>query len=85
MAKFSSISGDRAAAGTNPAITLSAIAAAGLVTKIHAAVDGHGRPLVILLTPGQVGDAPMKLPLLAGLRVGRPLGGSRWARIACEE
>jgi DDE family transposase len=39
----------------------------GLSTKIHAAVDGRGRPLVILLTPGQAGDAPMMLPLLAGL------------------
>jgi transposase len=49
----------------------------GLSTKIHAAVDGRGRPLVILLTPGQAGDAPMMLPLLAGLRVGRPLGRPR--------
>jgi transposase len=46
----------------------------GLSTKIHAAVDGRGRPLVILLTPGQAGDAPMMLPLLAGLRVGRRSG-----------
>jgi transposase len=49
----------------------------GLSTKSHAAVDGRGRPLVILLTPGQAGDAPMMLPLLAGLRVGRPLGRPR--------
>ncbi len=49
----------------------------GLSTKIHAAVDGRGRPLVVLLTPGQAGDAPMMLPLLAGLRVGRPLGRPR--------
>jgi transposase len=49
----------------------------GLSTKIHAAVDGRGRPLVILLTQGQAGDAPMMLPLLAGLRVGRPLGRPR--------
>jgi hypothetical protein len=33
----------------------------GLSTKIHAAVDGRGRPLAILLTPGQSGDAPMML------------------------
>jgi transposase len=49
----------------------------GLSTKIHAAVDGRGRPLVILLTPGQAGDAPILLPLLAGLRVGQPLGRPR--------
>ena len=46
----------------------------GLSTKIHAALDGRGRPLVILLTPGQAGDAPMMLPLLGGLRVGRRSG-----------
>jgi transposase len=49
----------------------------GLSTKIHAAVDGRGRPLVIPLTPGQAGDAPMMLPLLVGLPVGRPLGRPR--------
>jgi putative transposase len=49
----------------------------GLSTKIHAAVDGHGRPLVILLTAGQAGDAPMMLPLLAALRVGRACGRPR--------
>jgi transposase len=48
-----------------------------LSTKIHAAVDGRGRPLVILLTPGQSGDAPMMLPLLAELRVARPCGRPR--------
>jgi transposase len=48
-----------------------------LSTKIHAAVDGRGRPLVILLTPGQAGDAPMMLPLLAALRVGRDRGRPR--------
>ena len=46
----------------------------GLSTKIHAAVDGRGRPLAILLTPGQAGDAPMMLPLLAHLRVQRTIG-----------
>ncbi len=49
----------------------------GLSTKIHAAVDGRGRPLVILLTPGQAGDAPMTLPLLAHLRVQRTIGRPR--------
>ena len=48
----------------------------GLSTKIHAAVDGRGRPLAILLTAGQAGDAPMMMPLLATIRVasrrGRP-------------
>lgn len=49
----------------------------GLSTKIHAAVDGKGRPLAILLTPGQAGDAPMMLPLLAQIRVARPVGRPR--------
>jgi putative transposase len=49
----------------------------GLSTKIHTLVDGKGRPLVILLTPGQAGDAPMMLPLLAQLRVTRPCGRPR--------
>jgi hypothetical protein len=33
--------------------------------------------LAILLTPGQAGDAPMMLPLLAQLRVERRLGRPR--------
>ncbi len=45
----------------------------GLSTRIHAEVDGRGRPLAILLTPGQAGDAPMMLPLLAHLRVQRAI------------
>ena len=49
----------------------------GLSTKIHAAVDGRGRPLVVLFTPGQAGDAPMMLPLLTALRVERPRGRPR--------
>ena len=40
-------------------------------------VDGLGRPLVIALTPGQAGDAPMMLPLLAQLKVRRPRGRPR--------
>jgi len=49
----------------------------GLSTKIHAAVDGQGRALAIALTPGQDGDAPMMLPLLAQIRVNRPSGRPR--------
>jgi len=39
-------------------------------TKIHQLVDGNGRPLVVVLTPGQAGDSPMLGPLLAHLAVG---------------
>src|SRR5690606_31511426 len=44
----------------------------GLTTKIHMATDGKGRPLRIILTPGQRGDvtqAPALLDALAARRV----------------
>lgn len=40
-------------------------------TKIHQLVDGRKRPLVIGLTAGQAGDAPMLKFLLADLAVER--------------
>ena len=43
----------------------------GLTSKIHLAVDGHGLPMSIILTPGQAGDNPQLLPLLDQLNVGR--------------
>jgi transposase len=49
----------------------------GLSTKIHQLVDGNGLPLVTLITPGQAGDSPMFLPLMAQLRVGRESGRPR--------
>jgi len=48
----------------------------GLTTKIHLLVDGHGRPLVVLLTAGNVNDTTMFAPLLDALQVGR-LGSGR--------
>ena len=53
---------------------------AGVSTKIHSMVDGRGRPLVVLLGPGQGGDSPMFIPLMQALRVprsgpGRPRTG----------
>ena len=43
----------------------------GLTTKTHALVDGRGRVLVVIVSPGQAGDSPV-LPLLLGeLRVAR--------------
>ncbi|MEU4473112.1 IS5 family transposase [Micromonospora sp. NPDC023888] len=44
----------------------------GLSTKIHLAVDGRGRPLSLLLTPGQAGDNPQLLTLLDAIRVNEP-------------
>ncbi|ODA28712.1 hypothetical protein A6X21_12375 [Planctopirus hydrillae] len=39
----------------------------GLTTKVHAAVDGRGRLLKLILTPGHAGDAPVGEKLLEGL------------------
>ena len=43
----------------------------GLSTKIHHLVDGKGGPLVVLVGPGQAGDAPMFPVLMEHLRVAR--------------
>lgn len=43
----------------------------GLSSKIHHLVDGLGRPLVVLVGPGQANDSPMFPTLLAQLRVHR--------------
>jgi transposase len=48
----------------------------GLTSKIHLAVDGRGRPMSILVTPGQAGDNPELLRLLDQVNV-RPIGGGR--------
>ncbi|GAA4898589.1 hypothetical protein GCM10023203_61240 [Actinomycetospora straminea] len=44
----------------------------GLTTKLHLLTDGQGRPLVLLLTPGNVNDCPTFPQLIAGLRVAKP-------------
>jgi transposase len=44
----------------------------GLSTKIHIAVDGRGRLLSVLLTPGQAGDNPQLLRLLDAISVNEP-------------
>jgi len=44
----------------------------GLSTKIYHLVDGRGLPLVILVGPGQAGDAPMFPILMNHLCVARP-------------
>ncbi|GHK05902.1 DDE transposase [Streptomyces sp. Y2F8-2] len=47
----------------------------GLTTKIHLASEGGCRPLAVLVTPGQWGDAPQLIPILDRIRVPRPFGG----------
>ncbi|MFG3133980.1 IS5 family transposase [Streptomyces tendae] len=43
----------------------------GLRSKIHLASDGGCRPLALLVTPGQWGDAPQMIPVLERIRVPR--------------
>lgn len=43
----------------------------GLTTKIHAAVDGHGRPIALVITGGQRHDGAMLGEVLADIRVPR--------------
>ncbi|MFF0690777.1 IS5 family transposase [Streptomyces albogriseolus] len=47
----------------------------GLTTKIHLASDGSRRPLSVLITPGQWGDAPQLITVLDRICVPRPAGG----------
>ncbi|MFB7984117.1 IS5 family transposase, partial [Streptomyces vinaceus] len=49
----------------------------GLTTKIHLAADGHCRPLVFVLTPGQAGDATAFAQVMARLRVPQRIGRPR--------
>ena len=46
----------------------------GLTTEIHAVVDGLGRPLCFLLTPGQAADCRQARALLEGLTFERLIG-----------
>lgn len=43
----------------------------GLTTKLHLACDGRGRPLAILLTPGQRHESTQLVPLLDAIWVPR--------------
>ena len=43
----------------------------GLTTKLHVLTDGLGRPLVLVLTPGNVNDCLTFPQLIDGLRVAR--------------
>ena len=49
----------------------------GLTTKIHALVDAEGRPVRLSLTPGQAGDAPEAVPLMADVGSGATLIADR--------
>jgi transposase len=62
--KGSSLGGGRKRGAEEQAIGRSR---GGRTTKIHAVVDGQGRPLAFEITPGQRGDLRLVLPLLSGL------------------
>lgn len=47
----------------------------GLTTKVHLVGGGGLRPLTLLITPGQWGDAPQMIPVLERIRVPRSNGG----------
>lgn len=49
----------------------------GLTTKIHALVDADGRPIRLVLTAGQAGDAPAGLELMSGIAPGAILIADR--------
>jgi transposase len=49
-----------------------------LTTKIHMAVDGRGRPLRVIVTPGQRGDVTQAPALLDGLRARRVLADTAY-------
>ncbi|TWD17704.1 DDE family transposase [Streptomyces sp. T12] len=47
----------------------------GLTCKLHLAGEGGCRPVALLITPGQWGDAPQMIEVLDRIRVPGPLGG----------
>jgi transposase len=49
----------------------------GLTTKIHLGCDGRGRPLSVVLTPGQRHDSTQLEPVLDAIAVPRPSGRGR--------
>jgi transposase len=50
----------------------------GLTTKIHTAVEGHGRPLAVTVTGGQRNDQAVLASVLDGIVVPRRgCGGAR--------
>ena len=49
----------------------------GLTTKIHARVDAKGRPVCLLISPGEVHDAARDEALLDGLQDGAIVIGDK--------
>lgn len=47
----------------------------GLTSKIHLLADGRGRPLSLILTPGNINDTTMLAEVIDAIRVARPGAG----------
>ena len=47
-------------------------------TKVHACVDALGNAVRLIVTPGQAGDSPQALPLLADLEPGKVLADTAY-------
>jgi transposase len=52
----------------------------GPTTKIRLACDGHGRPLSVILTAGNVNDCTLFEQVIAGIRIPRRRPGRPWTR-----
>ena len=49
-----------------------------MTTKLHLAADTHGRPLRVILTPGQAGDAPQAPALMQGFQANHVLADAAY-------
>jgi len=56
-----------------------------LTTKIHLVTDSLGRPLRVILTPGQAGDAPQAPALLDGFKAKHVLADKAYDSNAIRE
>jgi len=68
---------DRAAGAEHPADEALGRSRGGFTTKVHLACDGKGRPLSVVVTPGQRHDSTQLGPVLDAIRVPRPTGRGR--------
>jgi transposase len=68
---------DSAAHVTHPANEALGRSRGGFTTKLHLACDGRGRPLSVVLTPGQRHESTQLGAVLDAIRVPRPSGRGR--------
>ena len=68
---------DKAAKVAHPADEALGRSRGGLTTKLHLACDGLGRPLSVVLTPGQRHESTQLAAVLDAIRVPRLVGRGR--------